>query len=167
MKIEKDGITMLLEHDHSVRKLESYRKDGQQISEKQNLVRAFFLEKNIQLTIGKVSYLKAFDLVRCRKRKKPKRRVKIDFSNVEDIANKIEDITIIEVKATKEKKVDKNFSKHFFNLSVREFWLAVALKDQYRFILIHEGLGKYQELRWQDILARAKGVNLDFKITLE
>ena len=110
MKIEKDAITMLLEHDHSVIKLESYRKEGQWISEKHNLAHAFFLAKKIQITIGEMRHLRAFDLVRCKKRKKPKRRVKIDFSNVEDIANKIEDITIIEVKATKTKKLTRTLA---------------------------------------------------------
>ena len=152
IKIEKDATTSLLKYDPSYRKLKN-------AGEKRNLAHAFFLEKDIQLTIGKVSSLKAFDLVRCKK--------SIDFSKVEDIRKKIEDITLIEVKATDSTKYDETFSKLWFNLSVREFWLAVALKDQYRFILIHEGLGKYQELRWQDILARAKTVNLDFKITLE
>jgi hypothetical protein len=159
LSTETIAAAMLLKKDPSIRKIAG--------DEKLNLCKAFLKKEKIELTIGKVKDLKAFDFVRCRKTKKPKRQVKIDFSSVEDIEKNLENITLIEMKSSDRIDIDKDFGKYFMPLGVREFLLAVALKDRYRFILVHVGRGTIIELRWQDILARAKTINLDFKITLE
>ena len=91
---------------------------------------------------------KAFDLVRTTS--------KINFSDESDIARKIEDITLIEIKSTSRSNVDAKFSNYFFGLTAREQMLAQALKNQYKFVFIHTKTKNILELSLSELFSRIK-----------
>ena len=110
--------------------------------EKSNLVIAF-ARKNM------VVYGKAFDMIRSTK--------KIDFSNESDIFDNIDKITIYEVKSTN-RKIPKNFSNYFFDLTTAELLVAQSLKDKFKFVFVNTITKSFIELTLTDLYGKAKGI---------
>ena len=113
-------------------------------SEKNNLILVF--AEN-----GKVIHKRAFDLVRIKK--------EIDFSDKKSIEKNLSSITLIEMKAT-DRDLDKNFSKYFFGITMRELILAQSFKKQYRFIFVNVNSRYTLELGLPEVFAKIKQFDL-------
>lgn len=105
---------------------------------------------------GKVIYGKAFDIVRCAR--------PVNLSDLAEVEEKLESITIFEIKSTK-KKLKSDFAKFFFALTGAEILVAQSLKKQFKFILVNTGTGEYLEMGLGEIFSRAKGIYATWSIS--
>ena len=111
-------------------------------------------KRNIRIAFAKARPLKkpvhsqAYDLIRTKS--------KIDFSDIHDIERKIEDITFIEVKSTKDKNRDAKFTGHFFGVSVNEMIMAQDHVKQYKFVFVNVIRGYKLEMDLLKFFTRIK-----------
>ena len=119
--------------------------------ERTNLAAAFARE-------NKVVYGKAFDLIRCNKI--------INFEDEKEILNKLDYITVYEVKSTNQKKIQPNFEGYFFDLTTAELLVAQSLGDQYKFVFVNTITEKFMELSIEEVYGRAKKIYPKWAITL-
>ena len=110
--------------------------------EKANLMVAFAQR-------GMVLYGQAYDAVKCKK--------KIDFSDVSDIVNKLDSITVYEIKSTN-RKMQKDFKNYFFDLTTAELLVAQSLKDKFKFAFVNTTTGTFLELTLNQVFAKAKSI---------
>ena len=110
--------------------------------EKSNLMVAFAQR-------GMVLYGQAYDAVKCKK--------KIDFSDISDIVNKLDSITVYEIKSTN-RKISKDFKNYFFDLTTAELLVAQSLKGKFRFVFVNTTTGTFLELTLNQIFAKAKSI---------
>ena len=122
--------------------------------EKKNLLIAF-------ARTNRVAYGQAYDLVRVLN------RVKVTFTNEEDVFRKIEHIQVCEVKSTA-RKLDKDFNKYFFAITTAELLTAQSLRSQYLFVFYNTTTkGRPLCLSLKEVLERAKNFYPTWSITLE
>jgi len=123
-------------------KLEGFR----QLSkiEKRNLIMEFAKK-------GKVVTIRAFDLVRTKK--------KINFLDKKDIAKNIDSITLIEMKST-DRELGKDFSRYFFGITMTEIIIAQSLKKQYKFVFVNIHSNEILELHLPQVFAKIKNLQL-------
>jgi hypothetical protein len=105
---------------------------------------------------NKVIYGKAFDIVRL--------SAPVDLNNLADVEEKLDCITIFEIKSTK-KNLRPDFSKFFFALTGAEILVAQSLKKQFKFVFVNTATGKYLEMDLAEIFARAKGIYATWSIS--
>lgn len=98
---------------------------------------------------GMVLYGQAYDAVKCRK--------KIDFSDISDIANKLDSITVYEIKSTN-RKMSKDFKNYFFDLTTAELLVAQSLKNKFKFAFVNTTTGTFLELTLNQVFAKAKSI---------
>ena len=96
---------------------------------------------------NKVVHKRAFDLIRI--------SAKIDFSSESSIMKNIENITFIEVKATKNAK-DAKFSGQFFGLTMREMIMGQTYKNKYQFIFVDVTSENTLEMDLKKLYSRMK-----------
>jgi len=101
--------------------------------------------------IGKPLYGKTYDLL------KSKKNSVYDDETVFD-SSSIDDLIFYELKSTSNKRVGKEFEKHFFGLSAAEVLLSQTLGDKYRFILYNILTDDMMELTRQELFAKAKKI---------
>lgn len=111
--------------------------------QKKNLAQAFVLSDYI-------IYGKAFDAI--------KSSIIIDLDNVKDIIEKLDDITLYEIKSTNKNELNNNFDKYFFGLTTAELLVAQNLKDKYKFIFVNIITEECLELTLQEVFAKAKNI---------
>jgi len=112
-------------------------------TEKKNLA-LVFTRKNM------VIYGNAYDIIHCKK--------KIDFSNEKDIEEKLDDITVYEIKSTNRKDMKKDFSGYFFDLTTAELLVAQSLKTRFKFVFVNTVTGDYNELSLNQVFAKSKAI---------
>jgi len=105
---------------------------------------------------GKALAGAAFDAVRV--------EVEVDLNDYHDIAAKIDQIILIELKSTGQKKIASDLSGYFFNITSAELLIAQTLKDQYRFAFLNTVRGDWQELSLSEVMSRAKAIYPAFHI---
>lgn len=98
---------------------------------------------------GMVLYGQAYDVVKCKK--------KIDFSDVSDISNKLDSITVYEIKSTN-REMSKDFVNYFFDLTTAELLVAQSLKDKFRFAFVNTTTNTFLELTLNQVFAKAKNI---------
>jgi len=113
-------------------------------TEKRNLITAFAKK-------GKVVTIRAFDLVRTRK--------KINFLDENDISKNISSIILIELKSSN-RNLGRDFSRYFFGITMTEIILAQSLKKQYRFVFVNINSKEIIELSLPQIFAKVKNLQL-------
>ena len=128
---EKDAINILLRNP----------KFKELTAEEKNTLLVAYARKK------KVVHKKAFDLIRI--------SGKIDFSSESSIMKNIENITFIEVKATKNAK-DAKFSGQFFGLTMREMIMGQTYKNKYRFIFVDVTSENTLEMDLKKLYSRMK-----------
>ena len=128
---EKDAINILLRN----------QKFKELTAEEKNTLLVAYARKK------KVVHKKAFDLIRI--------SAKIDFSSESSIMKNIENITFIEVKATKNAK-DAKFSGQFFGLTMREMIMGQTYKNKYRFIFVDVTSENTLEMDLKKLYSRMK-----------
>ena len=121
-------------------------------AEKRNLVIAFAFK-------DKIVYGKAFDLV------KLENKASVDFSDINDIQQKIKNIIVCEIKSTNKKTKRDNFEGYFFGLSTAELLVAQNLKSNYRFIFVNVLTEDILELTLKQIFEKAKGIYPQWSIS--
>ena len=99
---------------------------------------------------GMVLYGAAFDLIQTPEI--------IDLSNGDVIAEKLDQITVVEIKSTNRAEIGPDFRRYFFNLSTAELLVAQSLGKRFRFAFVNTVTGEHQELVLQDVFARARGI---------
>lgn len=110
--------------------------------QRQNLLVAF-AKRN------KVVYGKAFDVV--------KLAGTVNLDDLAEVEEKLERITIYEVKSSK-KKLRANFGGYFFALTAAEVLVAQSLKKQFKFVLVDTSTSEHLEITLAEIFSRAKGI---------
>ena len=105
----------------------------------------------------KVLYGKAFDLVKCSPR--------LNLSDLGEIERRLDEIKIIEVKATRLARVGPKFENYFFSLSTAELLTAQSLEDRYRFVFVNVLTGKKRELTLHQIFSEVKNFYPTWSIT--
>ncbi len=128
---EKDAINILLRNP----------KFKELTAEEKNTLLVAYARKK------KVVHKKTFDLIRIPN--------KIDFSSESSIMKNIENITFIEVKATKNAK-DAKFSGQFFGLTMREMIMGQTYKNKYRFIFVDVTSENTLEMDLKKLYSRMK-----------
>ena len=128
---EKDAINILLRNP----------KFKELTAEEKNTLLVAYARKK------KVVHKKAFDLIRI--------SGKIDFSSESSIMKNIENITFIEVKATKNAK-DAKFSGQFFGLTMREMIMGQTYKNKYQFIFVDVTSENTLEMDLKKLYSRMK-----------
>ena len=128
---EKDAINILLRN----------QKFKELTAEEKNTLLVAYARKK------KVVHKKAFDLIRI--------SGKIDFSSESSIMKNIENITFIEVKATKNAK-DAKFSGQFFGLTMREMIMGQTYKNKYQFIFVDVTSENTLEMDLKKLYSRMK-----------
>lgn len=98
---------------------------------------------------GMALYGQAYDVVKCKK--------KIDFSNVSDIVNKLDSITVYEIKSTN-RKISKDFINYFFDLTTAELLVAQSLKTRFKFVFVNTATSTFLELTLNQVFAKAKSI---------
>lgn len=111
--------------------------------EKKNLA-IVFVRKNM------VIYGNAYDIIRCRK--------KIDFDNEKEIEDKLDAISVYEIKSTNRKDMKRDFSGYFFDLTTAELLVAQSLKEHFKFAFVNTITEEYLELSLNEVFAKSKGI---------
>ncbi len=107
---------------------------------------------------GKVIYGKAFDLVKC------SRNLNLD-SRDEIRKQELDQIEIIEVKATRNSRVRPGFGNYFFSLSTAELLTAQSLGNQYHFVFVNIRTNEKCEMTLHQILSKAKNFYPTWSVT--
>lgn len=102
--------------------------------------------------VEKAIYGKAYDIV------KIKNNIDINLDDSEDVSSNIENIVLIEVKSTGQKRIKSDFRKYFFDLTTAELLVAQNLKDQYRFVFVHVDTEDYKEMSLQEVYAYSRAI---------
>ncbi len=115
------------------------------------------LQKNEKMNLavvlakrGKVIYGEAYDMVKTRK--------KVDFNDESDIEEKLDSITIYEIKSSNRKDISGDFSKYFFDLTTAELLVAQGLGTSFKFAFVNTLTKDYIELSLNDVFSKAKGI---------
>jgi hypothetical protein len=81
----------------------------------------------------------------------------LDLSDLSQVQQRIDDVTLCEVKSTR-KKVGDEFGGYFFSISTAELLVAQSLGTQYRFLFVNTTTGTLLNLSLQDVYAKARAI---------
>jgi hypothetical protein len=98
----------------------------------------------------KVIYGAAFDMVHATK--------PVDWADASDIADKMDAVTIYEIKSTNRPDIDPDFNNYFFALSTAELLVAQSLGEQFKFAFVNTVTGAHRVMELRQVFARARGI---------
>lgn len=98
----------------------------------------------------KVLYRAAFDLIRL--------KGKIDLTQPNVIASRLELITAYEIKSTNKAAMKIGFGGYFFDLTTAELLVAQSLGDRYRFAFVNTISREWIDMTLSDIISKTKKI---------